>query len=150
MSGFINKKTLHDVELENKSVIVRLDFNVPIKDGIIIDNKRIVAALDTLKFLIKNNCKIIVLSHLSRIKSLDDIKSNKKTLLPIAKELQRLLPNTNVMFIKSSIGQDVIDKVKTLNNRDILLLENTRYNDVNENNVIVKNESKCNMELGKF
>jgi phosphoglycerate kinase len=150
MSDFINKKTLKDVDLDNKTVIVRLDFNVPIKDGVISDNKRIKAAVETLMYLLEHNCKIIVLSHLSRIKSLDDIKSNKKTLAPIAKELQKLLPYVNVKFCNTNIGQPVVDEVKQLQPREILLLENTRYNDVNENNEVVKKESKCDQELGKF
>lgn len=150
MSDSINKKTLKDVDLNNKTVIVRLDFNVPIKDGVISDNKRITAAIDTLMYLLENNCKIIVLSHLSRIKSLDDIKSNKKTLAPVAKELQKLLPYVKVKFSNTNVGQTVIDEVQQLQHREILLLENTRYNDVNENNEITKKESKCDDELGKF
>lgn len=150
MSYFANKKTLKDVQLDNKTIIVRLDFNVPIKDGKISDNKRISASVNTLTFLLEHNCKIIILSHLSRIKSLDDIKQNKKTLAPIAKELQTLLPNVNVKFLPTNIGEDVTIAVKTLQPREILLLENTRYNDVNENNEVVKKESKCDHDLGKF
>jgi phosphoglycerate kinase len=150
MSDFSNKKTLNDVDLKDKKVIVRLDFNVPVKDGIIKDNKRIVASLKTLNYLLDNNCKIIVLAHFSRIKSLDDISSNKKTLAPVAKELQRLLPNNKVKFINTSVGQQVIDEANNLLHKEILLLENTRYNDVNEKNEVVKKESKCDQSLGKF
>jgi phosphoglycerate kinase len=150
MSDFSNKKTLKDVYFDNKTVIVRLDLNVPIKDGVITDPKRIKACVDTLMYLLEFNCKIIILSHLSRIKSLDDIKSNKKTLAPVAKELQKLLPYVSVKFLNTSVGQSVVDAVNELKHREILLLENTRYNDVNENNEIVKKESKCDHELGKF
>ena len=146
----LNKKTLRDVDLKNKRVIARLDFNVPIKDGKITDTKRIVATIPTLKFLIENNCKIILLSHLSRIKSIDDIKSGKKSLKLVAEELQKLLPNNKVTFITSSIGQQVVDAANNLKSGEILLLENTRYNDVNENNEVVKKESKCDNDLGKF
>ncbi|MDE6477515.1 MAG: phosphoglycerate kinase, partial [Mycoplasmoidaceae bacterium] len=89
----LNKKTLRDVDLNGKKVIVRLDFNVPIKDGKITDTKRIVATLPTLNYLIKNNCKIILLSHLSRIKSTDDINSGKTSLKLVAEELQKHLRN---------------------------------------------------------
>lgn len=95
----LNKKTLKDVDLNSKKVIVRLDFNVPIKDGKITDSKRIIATLPTINHLIQNNCKIILLSHLSRIKTLDDIKSGKKSLKIVAEELQKLLPNNKVSFI---------------------------------------------------
>lgn len=146
----LNKKTLRDVDLNGKKVIARLDFNVPIKDGKITDTKRIVATLPTLNYLIKNNCKIILLSHLSRIKSIDDIKSGKKSLKLVAEELQRQLPNNKVIFLPTNVGQQVIDAVNNLKTGEIILLENTRYNDVNENNEVVKRESKCDNELGKF
>jgi phosphoglycerate kinase len=148
MSNYLNKKTLTDVDLKNKTVIIRVDFNVPLKDGVVTDPKRITAAIPTLKYLIDNNCKIIVLSHLSRIKSLDDIKSGKKSLAPVAKVLQKLLSNTT--FLPQNVGQAVKDAVAKLQPGHILLLENTRYNDVNDKNEVVKLESKCNPELGKF
>lgn len=146
----LNKKTLKDVDLQGKKVICRVDFNVPMKDGKITDNKRIVASLPTIKHLTENGCKIILLSHLSRIKTLDDIKSGKKSLSLVAQELQKLLPNNKVSFIPTSVGQQVIDAASKLQSGEIILLENTRYNDVNENNEVVKKESKCNDELGKF
>jgi phosphoglycerate kinase len=148
MSNFLNKKTLADVDLKNKTVIIRVDFNVPLKNGVVTDPKRITAAIPTLKHLIDNNCKIIALSHLSRIKTLDDIKSGKKSLAPVAKELQKILPNT--AFLSQNVGQPVKDAVAKLQPGHILLLENTRYNDVNDKNEVVKLESKCNPELGKF
>ncbi len=146
----LNKKTLKDVDLKGKKVIARLDFNVPIKEGKITDTKRIVATLPTLNYLIQNNCKIILLSHLSRIKSTDDIKSGKKSLKLVAEELQRQLPNNKVTFVDASVGQKVVDAANNLKAGEIILLENTRYNDVNENNEVVKKESKCDNELGKF
>lgn len=146
----LNKKTLKDVDLKGKKVIARLDFNVPIKEGKITDTKRIVATLPTLNYLIQNNCKIILLSHLSRIKSTDDIKSGKKSLKLVAEELQRQLPNNKVTFVDASVGQKVVDAANNLQPGEVILLENTRYNDVNENNEVVKKESKCDNELGKF
>ncbi len=146
----LSKKTLKDVNLSNKKVIVRVDYNVPIKEGKITDNKRIVASLPTLKYLIENNCKIILLSHLSRIKTTDDIKSGKKSLRLVAEELAKLLPETSVKFVPASVGQEVVDVANNLQPKQIILLENTRYNDVDENNNVVKKESKCDPELGKF
>ena len=72
-----NKKTLKDVDIDNKKVIVRLDFNVPIKDGVIVDTKRINAAIPTIQYLLDHNASIILLSHLGRIKTYDDIVSQK-------------------------------------------------------------------------
>jgi phosphoglycerate kinase len=149
MQDILSKKTLSDVILDNKTVIVRVDFNVPIKDGVIQDNKRIAAAIPTIEYLIKHNCKIILLSHLSRIKSIDDIKSNKKSLKPIASELAKLINDVNVTFIPTSTGQLVVDAVKLMKPKDVILLENTRYNDVNANGEVVKLESKCDNNLGK-
>ena len=127
-----NKKCITDVNLKNKTVIVRVDYNVPIKDKVITDNKRIVASIPTLKHLIENNCKIILLSHLSRIKSLNDIKSGKKSLKIVADELKKQLKNVNVIFCEENTGKNVIDQVNKLKPQEILVLENTRYNDVNE------------------
>lgn len=149
MQDILSKKTLADVILDNKTVIVRVDFNVPIKDGVIQDNKRIAAAIPTIEYLIKHNCKIILLSHLSRIKSIDDIKSNKKSLKPVASELAKLINDVNVTFIPTSTGQLVTDAVKLMKPKDVILLENTRYNDVNANGEVVKLESKCDNNLGK-
>lgn len=145
-----NKKCITDVNLKNKTVIVRVDYNVPIKDKVITDNKRIVASIPTLKHLIENNCKIILLSHLSRIKSLNDIKSGKKSLKIVADELKKQLKNVNVIFCEENTGKNVIDQVNKLKPQEILVLENTRYNDVNEKGEVVKKESKCDPELGKF
>jgi phosphoglycerate kinase len=150
MVNFLNRKTLHDVNLKNQTVIVRLDFNVPIKQGVIQDPKRIVATLPTLNYLLEHNCKIIILSHLSRIKTLEDINSGTKSLAPVAKKLQELLPSNDVMFCPASVGSEVLKQVQTLQPRQILLLENTRYNDVTLQNEVVKLESKCDLELGKF
>ena len=145
-----DKKTLHDVNVENKTVIVRLDLNVPIKDGKITNEKRIVSALDTLKYLIDKNSKIIVLSHLGRIKTLEDIKKGTKSLEVVAKRLQELLPETKVTFLPENKGDKVTKAVKELKEKEILVLENTRYNDVDSKDKVVKLESKNDPALGKF
>ena len=145
-----NKKTLKDINLDNKRVIVRFDFNVPIKNGNVTNDKRITAAIPTIKYLLDKKCKIIGLSHLSRIKSIDDIKSNKKSLAPVAKNLQKLLPNNKVIFEPSLDFEVIKQKVDELQSGQILLLENTRYYDVDENNNVIKMESKNNSKLAKF
>jgi phosphoglycerate kinase len=149
MQDILNKKTLNDIDCKDARVIVRVDFNVPIKDGMVVDRKRIVAALPTIEYLLGNKCKIILLSHLSRIKSLDDIKSGKKSLEPVAEVLQELLPDNDVEFLSVNRGQMVVDAVEKLQAGQILILENTRYCDVNEKGEVVKLESKCDETLGK-
>ncbi|SYV94385.1 Phosphoglycerate kinase, partial [Mycoplasmoides gallisepticum] len=143
-----NKKTLKDVDLKDKTVIVRVDFNVPIKDNKVIDDTRIVQALDTIKYLIEQNCKIVLLSHLSRIKSLEDISSKKKSLRPVYENLKTKL--NNVKFLEENVGYDVVEAVKQLKHQEVLLLENTRYNDVDNQGEVVKKESKNSPELGRF
>ena len=146
----LNKKTLNDVNVENKTVIVRFDFNCPVKDGKVTSDKRIRAALPTIKYLLDKNCKIIALSHLSRIKTLEDIKSGKKSLEPVAKRLQELLPETTIKFEPSTEFSTIEDDVKKLQHKQILVLQNTRYYDVDSNGEVVKLESKNKPELAKF
>ena len=145
-----NKKTLNDANIASKKVVVRFDFNVPIKDKVITNDKRIQAALPTIKYLLDKKCSIIALSHLGRIKSIDDIRAGTKSLAPVAKRLQELLPNNKVIFEDSTDFAIIVNKAKELQPGQILLLENTRYYDVNENNEVVKYESKNNNELAKF
>ncbi|MDR1991460.1 MAG: phosphoglycerate kinase [Mycoplasmataceae bacterium] len=145
----LNKKTLNDIDCENARVLVRVDFNVPIKDGVVTDRKRIEAALPTIQYLLDKKCKIILLSHLSRIKSLDDIQSGKKSLLPAASVLQELLPDVPIEFLNVNRGPLLINAVEQLNSGQILLIENTRYCDIDVNGKIVKLESKCDDELSR-
>ena len=145
-----NKKTLKDVNVAGKKVIVRFDFNVPVKDKVITNDKRIQAALPTIKYLLDNKCSIIALSHLGRIKIYDDVKSGAKSLAPVAVRLQELLPNNKVIFVDSIDFATIEAKAKELKPGQILLLQNTRYYDVNEKNEVVKLESKNNPELAKF
>jgi phosphoglycerate kinase len=149
MQDILNKKTLNDVDLKDMRVIVRADFNVPIKDGVVTDRKRIIAAMPTIEFLLENKCKIILLSHLSRIKSIADIESGKKSLKPVADVLQELFPEVEVKFLNVNRGQAVKDAADKLQGRQILVLENTRYNDIDAQGELVKLESKCNNALGE-
>ncbi|WP_391592193.1 Phosphoglycerate kinase [[Mycoplasma] cavipharyngis] len=144
-----HKKQITDLDLANQVVLVRLDLNVPMKQGQVVDHTRIVQSLPTLQYLIKNNCKIIVLSHLSRIKSLKDKTGGEKSLAPVAKVLDQML-DTPVLFCSENTGDRVIQAVKQLKPKEILVLENTRYQDVNDQGEIVKLESKNDSKLAQF
>lgn len=136
------KKTIRDFALNNKKVIIRVDFNVPIKDGIITDDNRIVESLKTIKYALDNGAKVILMSHLGRIKSEDDKINN--TLLPVSRRLSELL-NKEVIFINSTRGIELERAIDNLNNGDVLLMENTRFEDLNG-----KKESGNDLELGKY
>jgi len=133
---------IKNIDLENKKVIVRCDFNVPIKDGIIKDDNRIVEALPTIKLLKEKKAKIILMSHLGRVESEEDKLT--KTLKPVANRLSELL-NENILFINETRGKKLEDAINNLQNGEILLMENTRFEDING-----KKESKNNEELGKY
>lgn len=145
----VDFKTVQAFDFQGKTVVLRADLNVPMKDGVITDNERILASLDTIKYLLGHNCKIVLLSHLSRVKSLDD-KKGKKSLQPVASALQNLLKDTKVHFCPENTGDKVKVAVNQLPLGEILVLENTRYCDVNEAGEVVKHESKNNAELAQF
>lgn len=134
-------KTIKDFDLENKRVIIRADFNVPIKDGIITDDTRIQESLKTIKYAIDNNAKVILMSHLGRVKTEED---KKNTLLPVSIRLSELL-NKEVKFINKTRGYELEDAINNLNNQDVLLIENTRFEDLDG-----KKESGNDEELGKY
>ena len=120
----MNKKTIKDINIEGKKVLVRCDFNVPMDENRdIMDNTRIVAALPTIKYLLEQKCKIILASHLGRPKG--EVKP-EYSLAPVAKELSRLL-NKEVIMAKDVIGPDATEKAKNLKEGEILLLENVRF-----------------------
>ena len=103
-NGDIMKKTIEDFDLNNKRVIIRVDFNVPIKDGIIIDDNRIRESLKTINYAIDHNAKVILLSHLGRIKNESD--KEKNSLRIVATRLSELLKR-NVIFISETRGPEV-------------------------------------------
>lgn len=138
----INKKTIRDVEVSDKKVLVRVDFNVPIKDGIIQDDNRIIQALPTIKYLIDNNAKIILCSHLGKVKTEEDKAT--KSLAPVAKRLAELL-NQDVVFIDQTRGEKLETAINNLNPGEVLMLENTRFEDVDG-----KKESGCDQELANY
>ena len=136
------KKTIRDFNLENKKVIIRVDFNVPIKDGIISDDTRIRESLETINYAISNNAKVILMSHLGRIKEEADLEKN--SLEVVSKRLEELL-NKKVIFINKTRGEELEDAINNLKNGDILLMQNTRYEDLDG-----KKESSNDLSLGKY
>lgn len=135
-------KTIKEFELTGKKVILRSDFNVSIKDGKIISNERITAELPTINYLIEKGAKVIIMSHLGKIKSEEDKKKN--TLYIVYEELLKLM-NTKIIFSPATHGKILEEKISFLQNGEILLMENTRYEDL-EN----KKESNCDEELSRY
>ncbi len=136
------KKTIKDVNIDNKTLIIRCDFNVPIKDGKILDDNRIVMSLKTINYALDHNCKIVLLSHLGRIKSEEDKKNN--SLYIVSKRLEELL-DKKVEFIDETRGDVLTNSAKNMKEKDIILVQNTRYEDYPDNL-----ESGCDDELGKY
>ena len=134
----LSKKNVEDIQnLEGKRVLVRCDFNVPLDENRkITDNSRIVKALDTIKYLLKNNAKIILCSHLGRPKG--EFKE-EFSLKPVRDELERLL-NVKVILAKDVVGEDAKEKAQNLKEGEILLLENVRFE---------KGETKNDEELAR-
>ncbi len=119
----LNKKSIEDIDVSGKTVLARCDFNVPLKDGVITNDKRIVAALPTIKYLIDHNAKVILCSHLGRPKG--EFKP-EFSLAPVAKRLSELL-GKEVVMAKDVIGEDAKAKANALKDGDVMLLENVRY-----------------------
>ena len=136
------KKTIKDFDLNNKKVIIRVDFNVPIKDGKILDDNRIRASLKTIKYAIDNGAKVILMSHLGRVKTEEDKKDNSLKL--VSKRLSELL-DKEVIFVGSTRGKELEDSVNSLKRGDVLLMENTRFEDLNG-----KLESSNDENLSKY
>lgn len=136
------KKTIKDYQYKDKTVIIRCDLNVPIKNNEIEDDTRINESLSSINYLIDNNAKIIILSHLGKIKTEEDKITN--TLYPVYLKLKELL-NTNVYFSKELMGESLEEKVKKLKEKEVLLIENTRYADYPD-----KLESSCDLNLAKY
>lgn len=136
------KKTLQNMNVKNKTVIVRVDYNIPIKNGVILDDNKIKETLETLEYLIHENCKIVLLSHLGKVKTEED--KLKYSLEPVAKRLKELI-GTEVYFTKDYMSPDLKERVKKLNPKEILMLENTRFADVPN-----RLESSCDAQLALF
>jgi phosphoglycerate kinase len=136
------KKIVTDLDLKNKKVLVRLDFNVPMKDGKITNDNRIVAALPTIKYILENGGKVIAFSHLGKVKTKEDLIS--KSIRPAAKRLAELLEK-EVKFIPTTNGPELEAAIDGLKSGEILMFENTRFEDLDG-----KKESSNNPELGKY
>lgn len=140
------KLTVEDLPLEGKKVLMRVDFNVPIKDGVVGDDNRIVAALPTIKYVIDHGGRAILFSHLGRIKKEEDKPG--LSLRPVAERLSNLL-NKPVTFVPVTEGKQLEDAIDNMKNGDVLLVQNTRYEDVKDGEY-VKRESGNDPELGKY
>lgn len=136
------KKSIKDFELKDKKVIIRVDFNVPMKDGKITDDNRIKMSLKTIKYAIEKGAKIILMSHLGRIKEEND--KEKNSLKVVVNRLSELL-NKQIIFSSVTRGLELEEKIKKLNPGDVLLMENTRFEDLNG-----KLESSNDKQLGKY
>lgn len=139
------KLIVSDLDVKDKKVLVRVDFNVPIKDGVIGDDNRIVAALPTIKYIIENGGKAILLSHLGRVKS--DADKKELTLKPVADRLSELL-NKPVTFVAENEGKEVEETINNMQDGDVVVLENTRFQDID--NDFGKRESKNDPKLGEY
>ena len=132
----LNKKTVEDLEVSGKRVLVRCDFNVPLKDGVITSDKRIVASLPTIKYLIENNAKVILCSHLGRPKG--EFKP-EFSLAPVAVRLAELL-GKEVKMATDVVGESAQALAASLNDGDVMIIENVRFH---------KEETKNDPEFSK-
>ena len=140
------KKLVTDLDVAGKKVIVRVDFNVPHKGDVITDDNRVVAALPTIKYLLDNNAKVILLSHLGKIdykKTEEEIDAAKKKndMAIVAKCLQEHLPDNKVIFVNATRGEELENAISNMNEGEVVLMQNTRYE---------KGESKNDEELGAY
>lgn len=137
------KKTIKDYKIEGKKVIIRCDFNVPLNSkNKITDYTRIKANLKTIRYAVMKGAKVILLSHLGKVKCADDMKKN--SLLPVSVALSRYL-NKEVLFCPETRGTNLENMINNLKNGDVLLVENTRFEDL-----VGKKESTCDEELSKY
>lgn len=135
-------KTIRDFNLSGKKVIIRCDFNVPIENGKITDDTRIIESLETIKYAIDNNAKVILFSHLGRVNEESDLAKNDLRI--VSKRLEKLL-DKKVIFINKTRGKLLEDSINNLKDKDVLLVQNTRYEDLDG-----KKESSNDEELGKY
>ena len=141
------KKTLRDLDVKGKKVLIRVDFNVPMKGGVITDDNRIVQALPTIKYVLENGGRAILFSHLGRVETLEDVA--KRSLKPVVARLSELL-GQEVKFVPATKGAELEAACKELKNGEALMFENTRFEDVDAEGKLVKHESKNFPELGKY
>ncbi len=135
-------KTIKEIDLKNKTIILRCDFNVPIKNNRITDDNRIIESLDTIRYILNQKSKLVILSHLGRVENKEDMKDN--SLEPVAIRLGKYLKK-KVIFCEKNEGKEVEEIIKNASYGDVILLENTRYQDIDN-----KRESNNDPELGKY
>lgn len=135
-------KTIKDIDLKNKKVVIRVDYNVPMENGIIKDSSKIKKSLRSINYLLENNCRVVILSHFGRIKSEED--KAKNSLKIVAKELANLL-GKNVKFLDNCYGDKVKNIVDNCGLGEVILLENTRFMDIYE-----KKESGNDLSLAEY
>ncbi|WP_040467836.1 phosphoglycerate kinase, partial [Limosilactobacillus gastricus] len=140
------KLTVEDLQLEGKKVLMRVDFNVPIKDGVVGDDNRIVAALPTINYVLDHGGRAVLFSHLGRIKSEDDKPG--LSMKPVAAKLEERLGKP-VQFVPATEGTELETAIDQLENGQVLVFENTRYEDV-VNGEYVKRESGNDPKLGEY
>ena len=137
------KLTVKDVDLKGKKVLVRVDFNVPVKDGVITNDNRITAALPTIKYILEQGGRAILFSHLGRVK--EEADKAGKSLAPVAADLAAKLGQDVAFLPGVTRGAELEAAINALEDGQVLLVENTRYEDVD-----CKKESKNDPELGKY
>lgn len=144
MAG-LNKVTVDDIQVKGKKVLVRCDFNVPLKDGVITNDNRIQAALPTIKKLLADGAKVILCSHLGKPKNGPE---DKFSLAPVAKRLAEVLPDNKVTFAKDDtvVGENAKKAVSEMNDGEVVLLENTRFRGAEE----TKNGEEFSKELASL
>ena len=136
------KATIKDLDLKGKTVLVRADFNVPLEDGKITNDKRITAALPTIKYIINAGGKVVLFSHLGRVKTEEDLET--LSLLPVGNRLSEKLEQ-DVYFVNATKGEELESAIEDLKEGEVLLVENTRFEDLDG-----KKESKNDEALGKY
>jgi phosphoglycerate kinase len=136
------KKIVTDLAVKGKKVLMRVDFNVPMKDGKISNDNRIVAAVPTIKHVLENGGRVIAFSHLGRVKTEEDKAG--KSLAPVAERLAEVL-GQEVKFVAATRGAELEAAVAELKDGEIMMFENTRFEDIDG-----KKESKNDPELGKY
>lgn len=135
-------KNIQDIDINGKTVILRCDFNVPLKDGQVDDDTKLVKSLKTINYIIENNAKVVLLSHLGRVKTEED--KSKNSLASVCEYLKRLL-NKDIKFFNVTRADNLADEIKKLPLGSIVMLENTRFEDVPN-----KLESSNDEELSKY
>ena len=136
------KKNIRQLDLKNKKVIIRVDFNVPIKEGRIQDDNRIRESLETINYAASKGAKVILMSHLGRVKTEEDKETN--TLEPVAFRLSELM-DKEIIFVDMTRGKELEETINNMNPGDIVLVENTRFEDLDG-----KKESGNDPELGAY